>query len=1031
MLRQLSDLLHSLSFRSALCWAGMCLMICLVVPHVFADDFYVDAYYGCDETGDGSQETPWQHLQFALDAIEGTEENPHTVHLAKGIYQRVDDIGSGIRPGDYITIIGECANETMIPLLWGTKIQAFKISNVTIQKISIQHQENFFVHNCSFLGGRPGATISIRDFSEIMFTNCSFYGADYVFQIANNSTVTAKNCIFANYNQMVHPSSTSDPFIMYSLIKSYHSPGVGNIINEFPRFVRPDAFDYRLRSDSPAIDSGDPSDPVPPGGGSRIDMGCHEYPYAPVLFIESVSFSEMTGNQNGIPELDETIQPVIRLCNYGEPATDLTITFELDHPDITMESPEVVVGMLEFDECRDISGPVFSVTDCSGWGLPAELYGDWTDGEHTGRLHIPMTLHGVDFYIDPETGSDDAGDGSPDAPYLTIAHARNQARGSRLHRVTLRPQAGTYSESTNGESWPLWLDEYEDLKGEGRDTVLYNDTMESGIYFRPSRTANLSDFSVDKIGGGIQVLSPLLVTYNNLYSGYYGFFGHWRVTVENCDCDGVLFSGTIPGNDALAERNCILSGSSSGGAVFQYNEIGPNSFTLYQHENYPHGHLPGNVAMHNVISAPTTIKNANVFSNNICTGVIVTTDVPVEISQNVTSTSMVSLDSNETVTFSNNIGIGLSYSGTFGVTESRSASFRNCISLSMCLRQSGYNFNGWLGGLDVDGCVGLLSSTGVNYRYCWQTRNSVLYYLSEDNSACINTQYSDLMNCPEPTNIDVDPGFIGIATITSIGENWFSDDTAAWEPDRYAGYYVNPNILNNKNLFYCIGNTADTVYVLGDPRVAAQVGDLFVIPDLRLRRISDGFAFDSPLINAGDPDVLNPDGSRRDIGAYGGPYALTPMPVIPTWPPPDQTPTPVPTSTPSAPPTFPDAQTATPTPLVTGVTITMPTHHFKPSDTCYCLLTVTNSELDALDNNPLFLILDVYGGLFFGPSFTHDADWYPGPWPTGDTCVEAIPAFIWPETGTSATGIFWYAALTDPALTQIVGEWDAWEFGWE
>ncbi|MGB3975759.1 MAG: hypothetical protein WBM27_05015, partial [bacterium] len=111
--------------------------------------------------------------------------------------------------------------------------------------------------------------------------------------------------------------------------------------------------------------------------------------------------------------------------------------------------------------------------------------------------------------------------------------------------------------------------------------------------------------------------------------------------------------------------------------------------------------------------------------------------------------------------------------------------------------------------------------------------------------------------------------------------------------------------------------------------------------------------------------------------------------------------------------------------------ITMPTHHFRPGDACYCTVSVTNGEPGSLDDNPLFLILDAYGALFFGPSFTHDADWYPGPWPSGDTRVEAIPAFIWPETGTSATGIFWYAALTDPAVTQIVGDWDAWEFGWE
>ncbi len=158
----------------------------------------------------------------------------------------------------------------------------------------------------------------------------------------------------------------------------------------------------------------------------------------------------------------------------------------------------------------------------------------------------------------------------------------------------------------------------------------------------------------------------------------------------------------------------------------------------------------------------------------------------------------------------------------------------------------------------------------------------------------------------------------------------------------------------------------------------------------------------------------------------------TPSPTstpVPTLTP---TPSPYPTSTPTpVDQTATPTPTPTPTPLVTGVTITMPTHHFRPGDACYCTVSVTNGEPGSLDDNPLFLILDAYGALFFGPSFTHDADWYPGPWPSGDTRVEAIPAFIWPETGTSATGIFWYAALTDPAVTQIVGDWDAWEFGWE
>ncbi len=123
--------------------------------------------------------------------------------------------------------------------------------------------------------------------------------------------------------------------------------------------------------------------------------------------------------------------------------------------------------------------------------------------------------------------------------------------------------------------------------------------------------------------------------------------------------------------------------------------------------------------------------------------------------------------------------------------------------------------------------------------------------------------------------------------------------------------------------------------------------------------------------------------------------------------------------------------TPTPTPGVTGVTITMPSAHYVPGDPCFCTVTVTNAGSEPLIEHPLFLILDAYGELFFGPNFTGDVAWYSNLWSVGITQIEAIPSFIWPDTGTSASGIIWYAALTDPAMTRIFGEWDSFRFGWE
>ncbi len=134
------------------------------------------------------------------------------------------------------------------------------------------------------------------------------------------------------------------------------------------------------------------------------------------------------------------------------------------------------------------------------------------------------------------------------------------------------------------------------------------------------------------------------------------------------------------------------------------------------------------------------------------------------------------------------------------------------------------------------------------------------------------------------------------------------------------------------------------------------------------------------------------------------------------------TPTPVPSPTP------------TPNPCNnTGVEIFMPSHHYLPGDSCECSVTVCNMNQSVLENYPLIVILDVYGEYFFGPSFTLEFDSYLesySEFSPGKTPVVVIPAFLWPENAGSSDGLYFYAALMNPLITQIVGEWDSWEFGW-
>ena len=131
--------------------------------------------------------------------------------------------------------------------------------------------------------------------------------------------------------------------------------------------------------------------------------------------------------------------------------------------------------------------------------------------------------------------------------------------------------------------------------------------------------------------------------------------------------------------------------------------------------------------------------------------------------------------------------------------------------------------------------------------------------------------------------------------------------------------------------------------------------------------------------------------------------------------------------------------TVTPTPTPTpkpceemGVKIRMPAIIFRQGDPCWCRVDVCNDLAESLAGYPLFVILDVYGSLYFAPSFgefDHYLDAFPQ-FDSGTTVVEVLPEFSWPEGAGRAFDIHWYAALTNPGMSQIFGAWDVLTFGW-
>jgi hypothetical protein len=145
---------------------------------------------------------------------------------------------------------------------------------------------------------------------------------------------------------------------------------------------------------------------------------------------------------------------------------------------------------------------------------------------------------------------------------------------------------------------------------------------------------------------------------------------------------------------------------------------------------------------------------------------------------------------------------------------------------------------------------------------------------------------------------------------------------------------------------------------------------------------------------------------------------------IPT-PTPDQENTPTPTppeGTPTATPEIPCT--------VTGATISMPSDFFRGGDIFYLDVYLCNTD-NAQYNVPLFVILDVYGQLFFAPSFTEEFDMYDVTLPPNEQIMKSIlQQFTWPHGAGEASGIIFYAAMTDPEITGLFGELDMAVFGW-
>lgn len=194
-------------------------------------------------------------------------------------------------------------------------------------------------------------------------------------------------------------------------------------------------------------------------------------------------------------------------------------------------------------------------------------------------LVVSGVASAVDYYVNAENGSDSNSGLEPPDAWRTITHALSAVVCSPEAPATIHVAAGTYSASTNGESFPLVMRSYVSLKGEGeaRTTLDAEGRAYHVICCYYLTNVGLSGFTVkggntnayrsswDARGGGISCNSSGMITItrcaiqdNRAYVGAGICFDYCSCAVEDC---------TISNNVCA----CDSDGRSWGGGIYCYD----------------------------------------------------------------------------------------------------------------------------------------------------------------------------------------------------------------------------------------------------------------------------------------------------------------------------------------------------------------------------------------------------------------------------------------------------------------------------
>ena len=107
----------------------------------------------------------------------------------------------------------------------------------------------------------------------------------------------------------------------------------------------------------------------------------------------------------------------------------------------------------------------------------------------------------------------------------------------------------------------------------------------------------------------------------------------------------------------------------------------------------------------------------------------------------------------------------------------------------------------------------------------------------------------------------------------------------------------------------------------------------------------------------------------------------------------------------------------------------LPDHYFSPGENFYCILEFHTTKGKTFRQVPLFVLFELGGNFYCAPSFT-DFDYYTVDITTEVQKFTVLESFKWPENAGYASGVYWYAGITNQQQTELISNLAFWSMNW-